>query len=87
MSGSGYVTARVAEVFVVYETIDDRGQRGRLVGAYAREGEATKAADGRGYYGGPGDIERRKALVTGAGEVWLLDARDPVTALDWTVVR
>ncbi len=78
----GYVTARASDVFAVYPTIDDRGQRGGLVGVYAREARAEEAAKGIGYYGGNGEVKRRKALVGDDGQVWLLDDRDPVNVLN-----
>lgn len=79
---AGYVTARVVEVFVVCPTIDDRGSPGGIVGAYAREGGAHEAAKGIGYFGSDGTVDRRKALVSDDGQVWLLDAHNPLLVLN-----
>lgn len=44
-------------VFAVWETIDERGRRGELVGYYSTRAAADTRAEGRGWYGGKGDIE------------------------------
>lgn len=53
--------------WAVYETIDEYGRRGSLVGVFDSEGGGKLAAKGVGWYGSEGSIDKVKLLLVGSG--------------------
>jgi hypothetical protein len=52
----------IQEAHVAYETTDDRGSRGKLIGIFSTKELAVSAADKQGWYGGPGDVSKQSVL-------------------------
>jgi hypothetical protein len=50
---------------LVYETVDDRGRTGAVVGVFTHEHDAQEGAKGKGWYGGPGWIEKADGYIVG----------------------
>lgn len=53
--------------WAVYETVDEYGRRGSLVGVYDTEDSGKLAAKGVGWYGGEGSIDKIKLMLVGSG--------------------
>ncbi|HCX24430.1 MAG TPA: hypothetical protein DHN29_21100 [Cytophagales bacterium] len=75
----------IIDVWVVHETIDDRGHLGGLVGVTSSKQDANIIAKDQGWYGGPGNIRKQKAISVGVDNggsykerVWLLDGKEPI---------
>lgn len=60
------------DVYAVYETLDEWGRRGSLIGVFTDRDEAFKSAQGKGWWGGVGAIEERKLLSVKSSH-YLLD--------------
>jgi hypothetical protein len=68
----GSTTVTLSKAFVVYETVDDRATRGRLVGVFPIRRDADVYAMGRGWYGGTGKVLPVDVLELG-GEIFILE--------------
>lgn len=68
-------------VWAAYTTVDECGRRGELIGVWQNVHDARQSAKGRGWYGGDGLVEPRKAIaecnITGpfTTMIYLLDAK------------
>jgi hypothetical protein len=65
---------KIISVWTAHTTENEYGRNGVLVGVYSTVVEATKAAAGRGWWGGEGNVTKRYAIVDSAdGKVYLID--------------
>lgn len=64
----------LAKVYVVKETVDDRGQTGETVGVYFNPKDADVAAKGKGWYGGEGEVRERIGAVLDNGSVLIVES-------------
>ena len=69
--------ADVRKVYTVYETTNEYGARGALVGRFTSEAFAKEAAKGRGWYGSEGAIQAM-TVVRVDGEWYELTTETPV---------
>jgi hypothetical protein len=51
--------------FEVYETVDEYGRLGRKIGVYTDKSDACSAAEGVGWYGGTGSVQRIDVIKLG----------------------
>lgn len=70
---------KLITVYAAFETVDDCGRHGNLIGVFSDEGMAAGHAIGHGWYGGNGSVTPRKALVVNEEplQVYLLDEECP----------
>lgn len=54
-----------ATFYIVWTTEDERGTRGSVVGVYTNSADAEKAKEGKGWWGGPGDVEKADGWFVG----------------------
>lgn len=67
----------IIDVWAAYETDDEWGRVSRLIGIFRTEQAAKDAAAKRGSYGGPGDVQLRKAVWFADDQVYMLDHKVP----------
>jgi hypothetical protein len=78
----------VIDVWGAYETGDEWGRFLRLIGIFRTEQAAKEVAAKRGFYGGPGDVQNRKAIWFADDQVYLLDRSAPFAlALDLDLIK
>lgn len=63
----------IVDVWVVHETTDEFGRIGKCLGVFRSEFFADEAAKGKGWWGGPGRVLKKKAFVTSDSEVYVLE--------------
>jgi hypothetical protein len=71
------MTGNIIDIWAAFESDDDRGRNGPFIGVFRTKQAATMAAAGRGFYGGAGNVEQRKAVWFADDEVYLLDRVAP----------
>lgn len=64
----------IETVWTAHTTDDERGRSVDLLGIFSTEGAAKEAAFKKGWYGGNGNVEKRKALLVEDGKALLIDA-------------
>lgn len=69
---------KIVHGYAVYETTDEMGRRGQLIGVYTDEYEAKKQAKGVGWYGGQGDVAPVSLLITEDGKNFMLQVKAPI---------
>jgi hypothetical protein len=68
-------TSIVTTAYAVFETVDECGRQGKLIGIFTNMGDANTSAAGKGWYGGHGAIELRRVIKNSIGnECYLLDS-------------
>ena len=83
---AGRVTGEIIEGFAVYTTIDEYGRRGDLVGVFTDETLAERAAKGRGWYAGKGDVDHVFVLRLDEGGLFLLKGGDGIERLNCDLI-
>lgn len=76
---SALIGMRFTVAYTVKETVDDRGRTGDLIGVFFSAEEADKAAKGKGWYGGQGEVRERAVLMDESGSVYILESAAPIT--------
>lgn len=74
---SQIIDGSIIDVWAAYETDDDRGRSSALIGVFRTQQAAKEAAKKRGFYGGPGNVEQRKAVWFADDQVYMLDRSAP----------
>lgn len=64
---------KIVDVFAVFTSNSEHGYPDGYVGIFTTRKEAEVASKGKGWWGGSGTIEERKALVLDDEDVYLLD--------------
>jgi len=72
------MTGKIIDIWAAFKCDDDRGLNGAFIGVFRTEQAARTAATGRGFYGGPGNVEQRKAVWFADDEVYLLERVAPM---------
>lgn len=68
----------ILKVYAAYETHDERGSHGEMIGVFTSRHVADQAAEKRGWYGGKGAVVEYSALSLDDGTVLLLKSSVPV---------
>lgn len=63
----------IQTVWTAHTTEDEHGRNAELLGIFSTEEAAKGAASKKGWYGGDGNVEKRKGLLVGDGEALLID--------------
>lgn len=82
----GMVTGNVSQGFAVFETVDERGNRGGLVAVSRDSQKAEKMAAGAGWYGGQGRIVQG-TLFDGPDGLVFIEKAYSIEALDTHLPR
>jgi hypothetical protein len=69
---------KVSKAFTVYQTIDEYGRCGELVGLFGSKMAADVAAVGQGCWGSRGQVNEVSVIVEGQ-RAYLLQRPDPIT--------
>lgn len=67
----------IKEIYAACETVSERGDVGKCLGFSFNENVANKLAEGKGWYGGKGSVEKHFALVL-KDEIYLLQDKKPI---------
>ena len=73
----GIIDGSIIDVWAAYETDDERGRSSALIGVFRTQQAAKEAAEKRGFYGGPGNVEQRKVVWFKDDQVYMLDRAAP----------
>lgn len=76
----------IIKVHVGYETIDEYGRLGRIIGVYRNAQDAGVGVKGKGWYGSSGRIMERSAIVHG-DDLYILEHGMPMQFKDVTEER
>ncbi|RYD52521.1 MAG: hypothetical protein EOP83_23145 [Verrucomicrobiaceae bacterium] len=68
----------IARMWTAHVVTGERGERGAMIGIYEQQGDAKAAADGKGWYGGMGDVSPVMTLTLPSGQTYLLQSSTPV---------
>jgi hypothetical protein len=71
------VGPKFVKLYKVSTTADEYGRYGATIGYFTFAHEAEVTAERHGYYGGPGQVDEKTALVI-AGQFFILESPDPV---------
>lgn len=63
---------KIMTVYTAYETVNEYGQLGRMLGIAKSKIEAETLAERQGWYGSNGRVMEAKAIVDALDNVWLL---------------
>lgn len=66
---------QIETVWTAHSSDDERGASAVLLGIFTDEEHAKEAAHMKGWYGGDGNVEKRKALLLSDGQALLLDRK------------
>lgn len=69
---------KIIDVWAVYETVDERGRRGQIVAVAKTKTHADTMAEGKGWYGGVGDVVKRRALSIDGEHILMLEIDTPI---------
>lgn len=67
----------ISTVYIGYETVDEYGRLGSVVGVYRNSVDADIGVKGKGWYGGTGRWMQRKAFVNG-DDIYILEDGKPM---------
>lgn len=73
----GIIDGSIIDVWAAYESDDEWGKHSRFIGIFRTEQAAKDAAAKRGFWGGPGDVQLRKAVWFSDDQVYMLDHKAP----------
>lgn len=67
-----------ATAYAAYEVLTEHGSHGDRIGVFRSKHLAVRAADGKGWYGGSGEVVECSIIITDDG-TYILESLDPVT--------